>query len=100
MMQGVATTPERRTNCLKLHTRQLRLLNGHHLCSSEANGVSRDPVHQETFHVPIRTNSPEEVEEEETEGMKVGEEEEAEEEEEEDEEEAEVLNAELEVAII
>jgi len=40
------------------------------------------------------------VEEEETEGMKVGEEEEAEEEEEEDEEEAEVLNAELEVAII
>ena len=40
------------------------------------------------------------MEEEETEGMKVGEEEEAEEEEEEDEEEAEVLNAELEVAII
>ena len=40
------------------------------------------------------------MEEEETEGMKVGEEEEAEEEEEEDEEDAEVLNAELEVAII
>ena len=41
------------------------------------------------------------MEEEETEeGMKVGEEVEAEEEEEEDEEEAEVLNAELEVAII
>ena len=88
MMQGVATTPERRTNCLKLHTRQFRLLNGHHLCSSEANGVRRDPVHQETFHVPIR-NSPEEVEEEETEGMKVGEEEEAEEEEEEEEDEEE-----------